>query len=191
MNGWLILIPLLAAGIGYSIVRIAIHLLFNSKKSLPERHPQLAQQLGKLVSQEFLSFDELEQKINSPENIHKIMPEVEKHVDVFLREKLKVAFPIIGSFIGDRTINELKILFMNELEQIFPVVMKEYMKNLQKDLDLEQMVTNKLASFSGEKLKSVLYNSLSKELRTMTIIGTSLGFIAGIIQLLIVIAVTN
>jgi hypothetical protein len=38
--------------------------------------------------------------------------------------------PMIGMFIGEKTINELKAVFITELESLFPVIMKSYLGNL-------------------------------------------------------------
>jgi uncharacterized membrane protein YheB (UPF0754 family) len=194
MNWWLmIIIPLTSAFIGWVTNWLAIKMLFHPKKPVrffgitiqgifPKRQPQFAQKLGALVSNELVSFTEIEAKITNEENVKKIMPLAEEHIDDFLRNKLKVAFPMIGMLIGEKTIGTLKTIFMNELETIFPIIIKEYVKNLQKDLDLEQMVADKIASLSANKLEANLYQALSKELRLAGIIGATLGFIIGLIQ---------
>lgn len=87
----------------------------------PKRQRQFAEKLGKLVSAELLSFEDIESKITRKENIDKIMPTIEGHIDHFLREGLSKEFPMISMFIGDRTITNLKAVFMKKLEEIFPL----------------------------------------------------------------------
>jgi uncharacterized membrane protein YheB (UPF0754 family) len=198
MNWWLLLIPVISAFIGWVTNWVAIKMLFHPKEPVkvlgitiqgifPKRQQQFALQLGKLVSNELLSFDDIEQKITSQENLSRIMPVVETHIDEFLRNKLKIAFPMISMFVGERTINELKVVFMAELETIFPVVMKAYMKNLREELDLEKIIVAKVSAFSTDKLESVLYGIMSKEFRFVEIIGAVLGFIIGLVQVLLTI----
>jgi uncharacterized membrane protein YheB (UPF0754 family) len=151
----------------------------------PKRQQQFAEKLGKLVSQELLSFSEIEQKIINPSNLKKMMPLVEAHVDDFLRNKLKDVFPVISMFIGDRTISQLKGFFMTELEALFPVLMQRYMKNLQEELDLERIVIEKVAGFSSNKLEEILMSIMSKEFRFVEIIGGVLGFLIGLLQVAI------
>jgi uncharacterized membrane protein YheB (UPF0754 family) len=194
MNWWLlILIPLLSAFTGWASNWLLIKMLFHPKKPVrvlgftvqgifPKRQMEFAAPLGALVSKELLSFNELEAKITSADNFKKIMPTVEIHVDDFLRNKLKEAFPMIGMLIGDRTINTLKEIFMNELETLFPVIMKGYMENLQNDLDLEQLISDKIATFSPDKLETVLYQTMGKELRQARLLGAAIGFLVGLIQ---------
>jgi uncharacterized membrane protein YheB (UPF0754 family) len=200
MNWWLlIVIPLMSALIGWASNWLLIKMLFHPKKPVyvlgftvqgifPKRQMQFAAPLSTLVSKELLSFTELEAKITSPDNFKKIMPTVEIHVDDFLRNKLKEAFPMIGMLIGDRTINTLKEIFMNELETLFPVIMKSYMQNLQNDLDLEKLISDKLAAFSPDKLETVLYQTMGKELRLAGLIGGVLGFVIGLAQVLLIMA---
>jgi uncharacterized membrane protein YheB (UPF0754 family) len=198
---WLIMImiPVISAFIGWIPIWIAIKMLFHPKKPVrilgftiqgifPRRQPQFAQQAGALVSNELVSFPEIEATITNEENVKKIMPLAEIHIDDFLRNKLKDAFPMIGMLIGEKTIGTLKTIFMNELETIFPIIIKGYVQNLQNDLDLENMVAEKIAALSSDKLEASLYQALSKELRLIQIFGVVLGFLIGLIQVFIIMA---
>ena len=106
----------------------------------PKRQRQFAEKLGKLVSEQLLSFQDIEQKITHPENLKKIMPQVEEHIDHFLRVKLAEQMPVISMFIGDKTISELKSIFTKELETLFPVIMQKYMGSLQDQLVLQARI---------------------------------------------------
>jgi uncharacterized membrane protein YheB (UPF0754 family) len=196
MNYWLLLIPIISAFIGWFTNWIAIKMLFHPKEPkkilgitfhgiFPKRQTQFAEKLGRLVSQELLSFDDIEKKITNPENLKKLMPLVEKQIDNFLRVKLSETMPMISMFIGDKTIDKLKLVFMQELENLFPQIMKNYMGNLKQELDLEKIVTEKVSGFSSDKLEEILNQIMSKEFRFVEIIGGVLGFIIGLVQVLI------
>ncbi len=198
MNYWLILIPLISAFIGWFTNWIAIKMLFHPKEPkkilgitfhgiFPKRQQQFAEKLGKLVSEELLSFKEIEEKIINPDNLSKMMPLVEGKIDLFLSEKLNIVFPMISMFIGQNTISQLKIVFMQELESMFPEIIGSYMKNIESQLDLEKMVTEKVAGFSSDKMETILNQIMSKEFRFVEIIGGVLGLIIGILQVLITI----
>ena len=113
------------------------------------------------------------------------MPTVEGHVDNFLRNKLSDEMPFLSLFIGERTIRSLKNIFMQELETLFPQLMKSYASHLQQELDLEKIVTEKVSAFSSDKLESILYQIMSKEFRFVEILGGVIGFIIGILQVLL------
>ncbi|MEN9299359.1 MAG: hypothetical protein RLZZ429_1672 [Bacteroidota bacterium] len=198
MSYILLLIPVISAFIGWFTNWIAIKMLFHPKEPkkilgitiqgiFPKRQQQFAEKLGKLVSQELLSFADIEQKLIHPNNIEKLMPVVEEHIDQFLRRKLAEEMPVISMFIGENTIQQLKGIFMKELEALFPIIMQRYMGHLQQELDLEQIVIKKVASFSSDKLEDILQSILSKEFRFVELIGAVLGFIIGLLQVLLTI----
>jgi uncharacterized membrane protein YheB (UPF0754 family) len=196
MSYILFLIPVISAFIGWFTNWIAIKMLFHPKEPkkilgitiqgiFPKRQQQFAEKLGKLVSEELLSFADIQQKLVHPDNIQQLMPVVEEHIDQFLRKKLADEMPVISMFIGENTIQQLKGIFMKELESLFPVIMQRYMGHLQQELDLEKIVTQKVASFSSDKLEEILQSILSKEFRFVELIGAVLGFIIGLLQVLL------
>ena len=196
MSPWLMLIPVISGFIGWVTNWLAIKMLFHPRKPyrlagmtiqgiFPKRQEQFAVKLGKLVSDQLLSFSDIEQKIVSPENLQKLMPVVETHVDDFLRNKLADVFPVISMFIGEKTLSQLKGHFLNELETLFPILMKRYMGHLQSELDLEKIVTEKVSGFSSDKLEEILMSIMSKEFRFVEILGGVLGFIIGLVQVAI------
>ena len=200
MNWILFLIPLISAFIGWFTNWIAIKMLFHPRQPkkilgvtfqgiFPKRQKQFALKLGKLVSHELLSFSEIEQKISNPDNVQKIMPILETHIDVFLREKLTLQIPMIGMLMGEKIIGMVKEVFLKELEELFPILMKQYMNTLQSELDLEKIVTEKVGNFSSDKLEEILNQIMSTEFRFIEIIGAVLGLLIGLIQVLLTIAI--
>ena len=198
MNFLLILIPFISAFIGWFTNWIAIKMLFHPKEPkkilgitfhgiFPKRQVQFAEKLGIMVSKELISFAEIEEKITDSKNIQKMMPIVEANIDEFLRTRLSDAFPIISMFIGENTINQLKAVFMKELETLFPNMIKSYIKSLESTLDLEKIVTQKVSGFSSDKMEDILNQIMSKEFRFVEIIGAVLGFIIGLFQVLLTI----
>lgn len=196
MNYWLLLTPAISAFTGWFTTWIAIKMLFHPRQPrnilglkvqgiFPKNQHEIADKLGDVVSRELLSFKEIEEKVTNPENLQKLKPEIEKHIDNFLRVKLSDTFPVLSMFIGDKTINQLKAAFLMELEGLFPVLMKSYMNKLENDLDLKQIVTQKVAGFSSEKLEDMLDQITRKEFKFLEIVGAFFGFLIGIVQLLI------
>lgn len=193
-----ILIPLISAFIGWFTNWIAIKMLFHPKEPkqilgitfqgiFPKRQQQFAIKLGKLVSDELLSFQDIASKITHPDNLRKVMPLIDQHIDQFLRTQLPEQMPIVSLFIGDSTIRELKAVFLVKLESLFPELMENYMHTLQDQLNLEAIVTEKVAGFSSDKMEQILMSIMQKEFRFVEIIGGILGFIIGLLQVFITI----
>ena len=83
MSYILFLIPVISAFIGWFTNWIAIKMLFHPKEPkkifcitiqgiFPKRQQQFAEKLGKLVSQELLSFADIQQKLVHPDNIQTV-----------------------------------------------------------------------------------------------------------------------
>jgi uncharacterized membrane protein YheB (UPF0754 family) len=189
-------IPLFSAFFHWLTIKLALKLLFHPKKPVnilgyklqgvfPKRQKQFANSLGQLVSVELLSFQDIAGKVTNPDNIKAVMPLIEEKIDYFLRHKLSEAMPVISMFIGNNTINKVKETFMKEIEGLFPEMMEQYMTNLQKELDLEKIVVDKVNGFSSDKLEEILQKIMNKEFRFVEIIGGVLGLIIGIVQVLI------
>lgn len=194
MKWWFYTIPVISAFIHWLTIWMALKMLFHPRKPrkflgltfhgvFPKRQQQIAESLGRIVGQELLSFGDIEKTITNPANVQKILPLAEQHIDHFLRTKLKESMPVISMFIGDKTITQLKTVFMKELEELFPVIMKNYVSNLKNDLDLEKIVVEKIANFSSDKLEQMLNQILTKEFRFVEVIGAVLGFFIGLLQI--------
>ncbi len=196
MNYLIILIPIISGFIGWITNWVAIKMLFHPQEPIkilgltiqgifPKRQAVFAAKMGKLVSTELLSFDEIKAVITRPENLEGLMPKLETAVDRFLREKLTTVMPMISMFIGDKTIEKIKTVLTTEIQQLFPEMINGYVDSMKENLDLEKIVTEKVTSFSGEKLESILYQVMSKEFRFVEILGGVLGFLIGLVQVFI------
>ncbi len=192
----LLVIPMISAFIGWFTNWIAIKMLFHPREPkrilgitfhgiFPKRQKIFAEKLGKMISAEFLSYEDIEEKIANPKNLEKLMPMIEEHVDNFLKNKLSDEMPFLSLFIGSKTIKSLKKTFMQELEILFPQIMKRYAGHLEEELDIEKIVIDKVSAFSTDKLEDILYQIMSKEFRFVEILGGVIGFLIGIVQVLI------
>ncbi len=191
-----IITVLLTAFTGWVTTWLAIKMLFHPRYPVkifgmtiqgvfPKNQQMIAEKLGQVVSKELLSFEEIEAKITNPDNLQKLRPDIEAHIDHFLRNKLKEVFPMLSMMLGEKTILQLKGAFLEELESLFPILMKSYMNKLQHDLDLEKIITEKVANFSSEKLEDILKQITQKEFKFLEIISTVFGLIIGLAQVLI------
>ena len=192
----LALIPVISGFIGWVTNWVAIKMLFHPRKPVsilgltiqgifPKRQTQFAAKLGKLVSTELLSFEEIQSAITNPENLKGLMPKLETAVDHFLRNKLSEVMPMISMFIGDKTIDKIKTVLTDEIQQLFPEMIEQYVASMKNNLDLEKIVTEKVTNFSSDKLESILYQVMAKEFKFIEILGGVLGFLIGLIQIAI------
>jgi len=174
MNGWLFLIPIISALAGWLFQSLAVWMLFRPKKPIyilgykfqgiiPKRKFFIAGKLGEAAAG-FISFDEIEKKISNPDNFRKILPSVEEHIEHFLRVKLKESMPMIGMLIGDRTINQLKQVFIVELEELFPQVMLQYAGSLKDELNIQDIVKQRINNISDDTVETLIYQNMGGNL---------------------------
>ena len=186
MSWWLMITPLIGALAGWIAASMLIQWILN--RELPRRQQQVAAWAGNM-SQLLLPMDEIKQRLVHPDNVQKIMPHAEVHIDEFLRHKLVKSMPVVGMFVGDKTIQQLKGLFMAELEQLFPVIMQNYMGTLEKDLAIGDMVSQKISAIPVTVIQNTIKTSLKKELRYFTAGAALLGLFIGLLQLLFLLVI--
>ncbi len=187
------LIPFIAAFIGWFTNLIAIKMLFHPKKPkrilgitfqgiFPKRQQQIAQKLGLLVANELLHFDEIVSRIKDPSVLGDMAPFIEKHIDEFLHVKLKEKLPVISMFVGEGTLHKIKEGLLEEIDTLLPQLIDQMTGKLSTNINIEKIVTEKVASFSSDKLEEILFSIMNKEFRFVEIIGGVLGFLIGLFQ---------
>jgi len=191
-----ILPVLLSCFTGWLVIWICIKLLFHPLRPvnfagikiqgiIPANQQLIGEKIGRFVSTELFSFAALQEKITHPDNFNKLKPEIETHIDSFLRVRLKDTFPMLSMLIGDKTINQLKAAFLLELETLFPVIMKSYLTRLENELDLEKTVAEKITGFSISKMEQLVNKSAAKQLLKIQLLGALTGLLAGLLHILL------
>jgi len=181
-------IPFLAALTGWLANKITISLLLNS---ISRYKQQLAEKIADFVAAELFSFKEIRHRLTDPEKIKAIIPVVEEHMDTFLRVKLPEAMPVFKMFIGDSTIQQVKAVLVKELDRMFPELIGQYLSNMEKEMDVRELVRNKIAAIPTENIKSQIRQSLRRELRMVEGGGAVLGLLIGLLQLMIALHHSN
>ncbi|CAL1519570.1 DUF445 family protein [Chitinophaga sp. MM2321] len=189
-------LPVIAALIGWLINSLAVKMLFYPRNPVklgfitlhglfPKRQQALANKLGALVGQQLFSFAEIKTKLTDPEKIKNIIPLVEAHLDIFLREKLPKAMPVLSMFIGDSIVNQIKTHLVAELDTLFPVMINKYLDNIEQELDFEKIVSQKIAGISAEKMEDLTHQLLHRELTRFKLLGALTGLITGLVAMMI------
>ena len=186
--------PFIAAFTGWFTTWIAIFMLFHPKQPkrflgitiqgvFPKRQKQFAMKLGKVVATELINFKDIAEQLKDPRHLSQVKPIIEKHLDDFLKVKLKEKLPVIAMFVSDGMLGQIKEGMLEEIEQLLPDVLSHYTDSMTNKIDIEQMVTDKVADFSSDKLEEILKIVMSKEFRFVELIGGVLGFVIGLIQM--------
>lgn len=188
--------PVIAAFTGWFTTWIAIYALFHPRKPrhilgftiqgiFPKRQRQVAEKLGSMVAKELIHFDEIAARLKDPEQLTALTPTIEKHLDSFLQVKLKEKMPVIAMFITGSMLDKVKEGMLEEISLLLPEIISQYTDSLSKKIDIEKMVTDKVTNFSSDKLEAILESVMKKEFNFLEIIGAVLGFIIGVIQMVL------
>lgn len=186
--------PLIAAFIGWITTWLAIKMLFHPRNPVhflgmtiqgvfPKRQQMVAQKLGEIVAKELIHFDEIATMLKDPQQLKDLTPTIEKHLDSFLHVKLKEKLPVISMFVGDSTLQKLKDGMLEEIEVLLPEVINQYTNSLGQKIDIEKIVTEKVAGYSSDKLEEILLSVMKKEFWFLELVALVLGFIIGLMQM--------
>jgi uncharacterized membrane protein YheB (UPF0754 family) len=198
MQIWVLcLLPVVAAIIGYSTNYLAVKMLFHprDKKRIlffdvqgifPKRQEALGARLGEIVARELVSVDDISEKIKQAASSDQMQQAVDEHLDRLIREKLPVIFPMMAMFLNDELIVKIKKVFQAEILNITSDLTDKMSGNLKQTLNIEEMVREKVVQFSSDKLEAVLFEIMRKEFKFIEIVGGILGFVIGVVQVMIV-----
>ena len=141
--------------------------------------------LGELFEKDLLSSEFITTRLLSPANYQKVVPQIETHIDHFLRVRLKEEMPVVGMMIGDRTIGQMKAIFLKELEQLFPEVMMGYLSNLKDSRSLGALLSERLQQNNNFLIQAVAAPVLKKISLKIQLVAVGTGLLAGFLQILI------
>ncbi|MCK5103558.1 MAG: DUF445 family protein [Cyclobacteriaceae bacterium] len=190
-------LPFIAAITGWVTNFLAIKMLFHPEKKVnlyffsmqgifPKRQDLLAERLGKMVSSELFSFKDIKDRFTSTSTALEINKVLDEKLEDFMEVKLKSSIPMLAWFLNSNTKAKIKDTLHLEFQNILPDILNKYSEKLEKDIDIEEIVYQKVAAFSSEKLEQILFSIMKKEFKFIEILGAILGFLIGIIQLLII-----
>ncbi|MGB1205654.1 MAG: DUF445 domain-containing protein [Chitinophagales bacterium] len=188
-------LPFIAALIGWFTNFLAVKMLFHPRQKtkilfvevqgiFPKRQKALAEKLGKVVSKELLSFDDIRGKLKDPKNLESVNEMIEDKIGGFLNDKLPEKYPMLSLLLSDSAKNKLKKAMMREIDGMIPAAIDQFIDKTEEKIDIEEIVYDKVAKFSPEKLEDIVFGILQKEFKFIELVGALLGFMVGCIQLL-------
>ena len=93
--------------------------------------------------------------------------------------------PMVGMFLNDETMKTVKGMLSKELDEMLPKLIETTSSQLECSLDFKCLVQDKVECFSMEQLEGILFGIMKKEFKFIEFIGGVLGFIIGLIQMVI------
>ncbi len=193
MEGRLLLIPFIGAGIGWLTNVVAIRMLFRPKMPikvgrltvqgvLPKRQNELAKAIAVAVEEELLPVDNLLGRIRRPEFLQQLTTTVVSHVDGRIRDGLPGFLPAnLRHYVADM----LREVVSRETSLLIGEVSGKVSEQIRQEAQVGQLVEERVRAFDLDQLESLVVGLASNELKHIEILGAILGFIVGLGQLLI------
>lgn len=147
----------------------------------PARQKYLADMVGNKIQSAFQAYQGLDEKWTDPALLEKLKPEIEIHIDHFLKEKLKTVFPMLAQFMGEKTISQFKTAFLVEIDHLLPVLIRSYMDGLKNEIRLDEIVSEKINAIHAYQLEKIFYENSKKEIRYFLLACTGIGLLFGMI----------
>lgn len=193
----IITIPLIAALIGWFTNFIAIKMLFHPQRKIkflfwsiqgifPKHQREVAERIGKMVSDELLSIHDIKERINQPETLHMINRKIETKIEEYLSTTFPANYPVMAFFVSKRTKEKLKNDFLGEVDELAPQIVAQYIANMEGHLNIEKIIEERISVLSPAKLENLILQILQNEFRFIELSGAVLGFMIGLIQVGIV-----
>ncbi len=189
-------IPVVSALIGWLTNYIAVKMIFRPRHPrhiagiifhglIPRRQHELGHTLGELVERELVSHQDIQKVIASPEVTAAANQLVEQQVDKFINEKLGT-HPLLAMVVPGDLVKIVKGLLVRHFQAAIPDFLDSCMIHIENHLDFKAIVQAKIENFDYVKLEEIVYQVASKELKTIERLGAVLGFIVGLIQVLLI-----
>ncbi|HMV14562.1 MAG TPA: DUF445 family protein [Chitinophagales bacterium] len=188
-------VPLIGAFIGWITNWLAIKMLFHPRRPVkvlfltfhgifPKNKPRIAEKLGTVVQRDLINFSDIKDRLQDPDALNNFKEEIATRVDDALRDRIEKS-TLASILVPEPLIQSVHKTIVDEIEANLPTVIGSSIDKIEDKLDIQQLVRNKVNNFSDEKLEQLLLDITAKEFTFIEIIGGVLGFVIGIIQLLI------
>lgn len=192
----LFIIPLIGALIGYITNKLAIKLIFRPydpikipivnfkfQGLLPKRRDIIAQDIGLLIEKDLLPVEDIFKKLNRPEFQKKITDSL----SLALYTRLIARFPIeLPKPLQDVVFHQVQDVVKKEGPILLNKTLEDVKENINEEIAISELVKQKVDSFDIKRLESLLMVIVKTELKHIEILGGILGFIIGLIQVLLI-----
>lgn len=187
-------LPLIGALIGWLTNYLAIKMLFHPKEEkklfflkvqgvFPKRQKAFAHKVGRLVSSELISTDEIIAHLKEKASSDAALDRIATRLSETVTKRLPQGIPSLALLFNADLATRIKASFFEHLREMIQELVETLGPTLEKDLDVHAIVEEKVASFSSEKLEDILLSIMKKEFQFIELIGAALGFLVGLGQL--------
>jgi uncharacterized membrane protein YheB (UPF0754 family) len=191
-------IPLVTAFIGWMTNRLAIRMLFRPRQPvpilgyswqglIPKRQQEIARRTAEIVEREILSQNLLRKELDAVDFEDYISEFTRRVIRDKMGDRLRT-IPILGGFINDNTLQRLADLAGQEMKKQAPYLKERLSAEMERRLPIRELIESRIASFELSRLEEMIHQIAAREFRAIEQLGAVLGFVVGLVQLLLLLA---
>ena len=186
-----ITLPAAGALIGYITNTIAVKMIFRPIRPvnvlgfriqglMGRRQQELAVSIGRVVGDHLVGHDDVVRSFERADFEGLLAGVLEEALGPKIDE-LK-SLPLIGGFLTDARVADLKGSISNSIMSHKEIILEKLEEAVEQGLDVQALVTEKVAAFPIEKLESLVLEVTRNELRAIEVLGGVLGLLVGLGQ---------
>lgn len=188
-------LPIVTALIGWFTNKVAVWMLFHPKQPvsvlgfrwqglIPRRQSEIAAQTGEVIEQEILQQHLLSQSLREMD----LQPHFHEFIDELIGKalvaKLK-AMPLVGNFLNDGMVQQFTEMAKAEMDNHAGPLVDKIAADVESQIQVKQLVEARIKGLDLDELERLIHKIASKEFRRIELLGGLLGFLIGLIQLLL------
>lgn len=192
----LILIVLISAIIGWITNYLAIKMLFRPYKEInlglfkiqgliPRRRAEIGQGIANVIEKELISVKDVIENIDRDKFSLKLEELIDQILQKNLKSKLKEMFPLMQFFLTDNVMSEISSTIKNVVMENQDKIIEVFSNYAENNIKFTLIISEKISSFSLDKLEKIIIELAKKELKHIEVIGGILGGIIGLVEYLI------
>ena len=191
-----LIMAVVGAIIGWFTNRIAIRMLFRPKKPLgfslinlqiqgliPRRREEIAGRIGAVVEEELVSIEEIVIQLSAEKNRVEIIKLIKNNVAEIVIAKLPAILP---AYVKDLIIGYMSDVIDQQGDRIINEMAERIVHKATSEMDLRQMIEDKINQFDLDRLEDIILSAAGKELKHIEYLGAVIGLFIGLGQALLI-----
>ena len=196
MNYYYFLIPIIGAIIGYFTNFIAVKMLFRPllpinipilnisiQGLLPSRRDELAVSIAESIESNLLSIESIIEEFDKEVIKEELNNIIKETIEKKINDNFKYVMP---KMLKDVSREILTDIVQEEIDNNFDSWMDNLANKIKDEVDLKEMIEEKIKSFPLIKVEEIVLEIADRELKHIEYLGGIIGFVIGLGQLLLV-----
>ena len=193
-NPWVL--PLLGIAVGYATNWIALKMIFRPIHPITvlgftyqglflKRQNEVSKEYASLMANRIFSPAKVLERLVEGKNAEEFLRMVRKEIRSVFEPQGDIAKGIMVLLVGAESYRSLRAKAIGHVVDSLPVYSKQLGPYWEERVNIEETVSNRLASLPAEEFEEVLHSCFKEDEIILILVGAGLGMVAGLIQVLV------